>query len=100
MKFFLRWNVFDTMSIALAIYAIICVQILNYLVASGLTINNVFVQFFTNQTQVWTFVSISYLISRISMTIKSIKVRWGGHIERSEERRVGKECRSQCGGVY
>ncbi|USK59205.1 group-specific protein [Peribacillus asahii] len=80
-KVYLRWNVFDTLTLILAIYSIICVQILNFLVSSGETVENVFVQFFTNQAQVWTLVSILYLISRVSMTLKSIKERWGDDIE-------------------
>lgn len=80
-KIYLRWNVFDTLTLGLAIYSIICVQILNFLVSSGETVRNVFVQFFTNQAQVWTLVSIIYLICRVSMTLKSIKERWGDEIE-------------------
>ncbi|ETI70403.1 hypothetical protein [Neobacillus vireti] len=80
-KIYLRWNVFDTLTLGLAIYSIICVQVLNFLVSSGETIKNVFVQFFTNQAQVWTLVSIIYLICRVSMTLKAIKERWGDEIE-------------------
>jgi len=80
-KIYLRWNVFDTLTLCLAIYSIICVQVLNILVSGGQTIENPFVQFFTNQAQVWTLVSIIYLISRVSMTLKSIKERWGDEIE-------------------
>lgn len=72
-KVYFRWNVFDTVSVCLAIYACICVQVLNILVSSGFTIQNPYVQFFTNQAQVWTLVSIIYLISRISLTLKGIK---------------------------
>jgi fumarate reductase subunit C len=80
-KIYLRWNVFDTVSLVLAIYTIICVQALNLLVSNGQTIENPYVQFFTNQSQAWTLVSILYLISRVSMTLKSIKERWGDEIE-------------------
>ncbi|KAA0546944.1 group-specific protein [Bacillus sp. BGMRC 2118] len=80
-KIYLRWNVFDTLTVGLAIYSILCVQFLNYLVAGGETVENPFVQFFTNQSQVWTLVSIIYLISRVSMTLKSIKERWGDEVE-------------------
>ena len=80
-KIYLRWNVFDTLTLGLAIYSIICVQVLNFLVSGGETVENVFVQFFTNQAQVWTLVSIIYLICRVSMTLKSIKERWGDEIE-------------------
>lgn len=80
-KIYLRWNVFDTLTLGLAIYSIICVQVLNLLVSGGETVENVFVQFFTNQAQVWTLVSIIYLICRVSMTLKSIKERWGDEIE-------------------
>ena len=80
-KIYLRWNVFDTLTLGLAIYSIICVQVLNFLVSAGETIENDFVQFFTNQGQVWTLVSIMYLISRVSMTLKAIKERWGDEIE-------------------
>ncbi|HLR73989.1 MAG TPA: group-specific protein [Virgibacillus sp.] len=80
-KIFLRWNVFDTVTIILAIYAIICVQALNLLISFGETADNLYVQFFTNQAQVWTLVSILYLISRVSITLKAIKERWGDVIE-------------------
>lgn len=80
-KIYLRWNVFDTLTLGLAIYSIICVQVLNFLISSGETVENVFVQFFTNQAQVWTLVSILYLICRVSMTLKAIKERWGDEIE-------------------
>lgn len=80
-KIYLRWNVFDTLTLGLAVYSIICVQILNFLVSCGETVGNVFVQFFTNQAQVWTLVSMIYLICRVSMTLKSIKERWGDEIE-------------------
>ncbi|WP_258535574.1 group-specific protein [Bacillus sp. 03113] len=80
-KLFLRWNVFDTLTLSLAVYSIICVQTLNILISSGETIENPFVQFFTNQAQVWTVVSFIYLIVRMSMTLKAIKERWGDDIE-------------------
>lgn len=44
--FFLRWNVFDTLTIVLSIYTILCVQSLNMLVSSGQTVENPYVQFF------------------------------------------------------
>ncbi|WP_062049093.1 hypothetical protein [Bacillus sp. JCM 19034] len=80
-KLFLRWNVFDTLTLLIAIYTIICVQALNILISSGETVENTYVQFFTNQAQAWTIVSIIYLISRVSLTLKSIKERWGNEIE-------------------
>ena len=80
-KIYLRWNVFDTLTLGLAVYTIICVQALNFLISFGETVENVFVQFFTNQAQVWTIVSIIYLVSRVSMTLKAIKERWGDEIE-------------------
>ncbi|MGG2095086.1 hypothetical protein AB1283_21350 [Bacillus sp. S13(2024)] len=72
-KVYFRWNVFDTISVCVAVYACICVQVLNFLVSSGLTVQNPYVQFFTNQAQVWTLVASIYLISRISLTLKGIK---------------------------
>ncbi|CAI8952022.1 MULTISPECIES: hypothetical protein [Bacillus] len=72
-KIYFRWNVFDTISVCLAVYACICVQVLNILVSSGFTVQNPYVQFFTNQSQVWTLVASGYLISRISLTLKGIK---------------------------
>jgi len=78
---YLRWNVFDTVTVILSIYAVLCVQVLNFLISSGETIDNVYVQFFTNQGQAWTLVAILYLISRVSMTLKAIKERWGDDIE-------------------
>lgn len=80
---YLRWNMFDTMSLALGIYTIVCVQVLNFLVSNGETITNPYVQFFTNQAQVWTIVSIIYLVSRVSITLKAIKERWGDDIDQS-----------------
>ncbi|MCI0763854.1 hypothetical protein [Bacillus sp. TL12] len=72
-KVYFRWNVFDTISVCLAVYACICVQVLNILVSIGHTIQNPYVQFFTNQSQVWIIVASVYLISRISLTLKGIK---------------------------
>lgn len=72
-KILLRWNVFDTLTLIVAIYTIICVQALNFLLSSGETIENPFVQFFTNQSQAWVIVTICYLVSRVTMTLKSIK---------------------------
>lgn len=72
-KIYFRWNVFDTISVCLAVYACICVQVLNILVSIGFTVQNPYVQFFTNQSQVWTLVASIYLISRISLTLKGIK---------------------------
>jgi len=80
-KIYLRWNVFDTVTLILAIYSIICVQTLNMLISFGYTVENGFVQFFTNQAQVWTLVSMIYLISRVSLTLKSIKERWGDELD-------------------
>jgi len=74
---YLRWNVFDTVTLILAIYTIICVQGLNLLLSSGETIDNPYVQFFTNQAQVWVIVMVAYFAMRISATIKSIKARFG-----------------------
>ncbi|MCP8968140.1 hypothetical protein [Ectobacillus ponti] len=72
-KVFFRWNVFDTLSLILAAYAVICVQVLNFLVMGGHTITNNYVQFFTNQAQAWTLVAILYLVSRISLILKGLK---------------------------
>lgn len=80
---YLRWNVFDTLTLCLAAYTIICVQALNFLISSGETVENVYVQFFTNQSQAWSIVTILYLISRVSITLKAIKERWGDDIERT-----------------
>src|SRR5699024_6930775 len=77
---FLRLNIFYSLTLILAIYTIICVQVLNILISSGETIENVFVQFFMNQSQVWTVVSIVYLIIRISLTLKTIKERWNDEV--------------------
>ncbi|MEG0384020.1 MAG: group-specific protein [Solibacillus sp.] len=74
---YLRWNVFDTITLVIAIYTIICVQILNFLITSGATVDNPFVQFFTNQSQVWVIVAFIYFITRISSTLKSIKAHLG-----------------------
>ncbi|MFO1444513.1 group-specific protein [Bacillus sp. Bva_UNVM-123] len=80
-KIYLRWNVFDTLTLILVIYSIICVQSLNFLITMGKTVENVFVQFFTNQAQAWTLVSFLYLIFRVSLTLKTIKERWGDEID-------------------
>ncbi|UJF27714.1 group-specific protein [Planococcus sp. 107-1] len=74
---YLRWNVFDSLTLALAIYTIICIQALNLLISTGQSVENPYVQFFTNQSQVWSLVTIIYLISRVSITLKTIKERWG-----------------------
>lgn len=74
---YLRWNIFDTMTLLLAIYTIVCVQALNILLSSGETIDNSYVQFFTNQAQAWVIVMVVYFVMRISATIKSIQARIG-----------------------
>lgn len=74
---YLRWNVFDTITLVIAIYTIFCVQILNFLITSGATVDNPFVQFFTNQSQVWVIVTFIYFVIRISSTLKSIKAHLG-----------------------
>jgi len=78
---FLRWNHFDTLTVFLAIYTIVCVQALNFFISFGHSVENVYVQFFTNQAQAWTIVTIAYLISRVTMTLRAIKERWGDEIE-------------------
>ncbi|GIO23766.1 group-specific protein [Oceanobacillus sp. J11TS1] len=78
---YLRWNMFDTLTLLVAIYTIICVQILNFLLMSGATIENPYVQFFTNQSQAWVIVTVAYLVSRVSLTLKSIKA----HLEDKED---------------
>ncbi|WP_459499089.1 hypothetical protein [Bacillus sp. C1] len=72
-KIYFRWNVFDTISVCLAMYAYICEQVLSVLVMSNLTIQNAYVQFLTIQSPTWTLVASIYLISRISLTLKGIK---------------------------
>ena len=74
---YLRWNVFDTLTLVVAIYTIVCVQVLNILISSGQTIENPFVQFFTNQSQGWVIVTVAYLITRVSITMKAIKAHIG-----------------------
>ncbi|MYL18628.1 group-specific protein [Halobacillus litoralis] len=76
-ELFLRWNVFDTLTVILAVYTIICVQVLNLMISSGATVENPYVQFFTNQAQAWTIVVILYLFSRLSRTLKSVHARMG-----------------------
>lgn len=78
---FLRWNVIDTFTLILSIYTILCVQVLNMLVSTGQTIENPYVQFFTNQSQVWVIVDILYLVIRVSNTMKSIKAHWGDELD-------------------
>jgi len=78
---YLRWNVFDTLTLVLAIYTILCVQALNMLLFGSQTIDNPYVQFFTNQSQAWVIVIVLYLVSRVSMTLKSIKAHWGDELD-------------------
>ena len=78
---YLRWNVFDTLTLVIAIYTILCVQVLNMLLFFSLTIENPYVQFFTNQSQAWVIVIVIYLVSRVSMTLKSIKAHWGDELD-------------------
>ncbi len=80
-KIFLRWNVFDTLTLCLVIYTVICVQALNLLISSGESVENVYVQFFTNQSQAWTIVAFLYLFFRLSNTLKSINAQFGENIE-------------------
>lgn len=74
---YLRWNVFDTMTVCVAGYTIICVQLLNVLIMNGETIENPWVQFFTNQAQAWVIVTVAYFATRVSVTLKSIKAQLG-----------------------
>nr|WP_283164672.1 group-specific protein [Lysinibacillus sp. Bpr_S20] len=78
---YLRWNVFDTLTLVLAIYTIFCVQALNMLLFRSQTIENPYVQFFTNQSQAWVIVIVGYLVSRVSITLKSIKAHWGDELD-------------------
>lgn len=81
---FLRWNVFDTLTLVVAIYTIICVQALNMLLSFGKTIDNPFVQFFTNQSQAWVIVTVCYLVSRVSLTLKSVNAHLGGKLDEKQ----------------
>lgn len=81
---YLRWNVFDTLTLVLSIYTILCVQSLNMLLSFAQTIENPYVQFFTNQSQVWVIVIVVYLVSRVSMTLKSIKAHWGDELDEEQ----------------
>lgn len=81
---FLRWNVFDTLTLVVAIYTIICVQALNMLLTFGKTIDNPFVQFFTNQSQAWVIVTVCYLVSRVSLTLKSVNAHLGGKLDEKQ----------------
>ena len=83
-KIYLRWNVFDTLTLILAIYTILCVQALNMLLSFDQTIENPFVQFFVNQSQAWVIVIVAYLITRISSTLKCIKAQFGDFHETDE----------------
>lgn len=78
---YLRWNIFDTVTIAVAVYTILCTVILFFLLASGENIENSWVQFLSNQAQAWVIVTVCYFISRISMTLKSINA----HLEDKED---------------
>jgi 4-hydroxybenzoate polyprenyltransferase len=71
-----RWNRWDTMTIGLGAYSVLCVFLLFLLLASGITIDNPFVQFFAHQGMVWSIVSFAYFIVRISLILKGIKERW------------------------
>lgn len=70
---YLRWNVFDTLIFVLGIYTIVCVQALNMLISGGEDVTSPYVQFFTNQSQVWVIIIVIYSFVRISSTLKSIK---------------------------
>ncbi|QKS69894.1 group-specific protein [Paenalkalicoccus suaedae] len=78
---YLRWNRLDTLNVILAIYLILCVQTLNMLLSFGVTIENPFVQFFTNQSQAWVIVLLAYLFFRITNTLKTIRAHWGESLD-------------------
>ncbi|MGE7946810.1 group-specific protein [Lysinibacillus sp. NPDC093688] len=78
---YLRWNVFDTLTLVLAIYTILCMQALNMLLSFSQTIENPYVQFFTNQSQAWVIVIVANLVTRVSMTLKSIKAHLGDELD-------------------
>ncbi|MEO4053087.1 group-specific protein [Solibacillus sp. CAU 1738] len=81
---YLRWNLFDTMTLIIAIYTIICVQVLNFLIMDGQTVDNPYVQFFTNQSQAWVIVIVGYFVTRVSVTLKSIKAHWGDELDEKQ----------------
>lgn len=70
---YLRWNIFDTVTLVAAVYTILCTVILFFLLAFGENIENSWVQFLSNQAQAWVIITVCYFVSRISMTLKSIK---------------------------
>ncbi|MCP3741942.1 hypothetical protein [Rossellomorea sp. BNER] len=72
-KIIFRWNRFDYVSIAVAIYATLNTLTLFFLIADGEDFTNSFVQFTSNQAQAWTFVGFLYFIIRISQILKGIK---------------------------
>ncbi|MDM5248864.1 MULTISPECIES: group-specific protein [unclassified Lysinibacillus] len=78
---YLRWNVFDTLTLVLAIYTILCVQAVFILLTSSQTIENPYMQFFANQSSAWVIVIVGYLVSRVSITLKSIKAHWGDELD-------------------
>ena len=78
---YFRWNRFDTLTLCLVIYVVLCAQILHVLIASGYDVKNPFVQFLTNQTQTWIIVISLYLLTRITNTLKAIKERWGDELK-------------------
>lgn len=78
---YFRWNRFDTLTLCLVIYVVLCAQILHVLIASGYDVQNPFVQFLTNQTQTWIIVISLYLLTRITNTLKAIKERWGDELK-------------------
>lgn len=78
---YLRWNVFDTIIFTLGIYTIGCVQALNWLISSGQDVTNPYVQFFTNQSQVWVIIIVIYSFIRISSTLKAIKAHLGDKLD-------------------
>jgi hypothetical protein len=72
-KIIFRWNRFDYVSIAVAIYATLNTLTLFFLIADGEDFTNSLVQFTSNQAQAWTFVGFLYFIIRISQILKGIK---------------------------
>lgn len=78
---YLRWNVFDTLTLVLAIYTILCAQAAFILLSSSQTIENPYLQFFANQSSVWVLVVVGYLVGRLSLTLKSIKAHWGDELD-------------------
>lgn len=77
---YFHWTRWDTIMVISSAYTMICIVLLLIFLLRGDTINSSIIQFFIHQSLMFSFMSFSWLISRIAYTMKGIKERWSDEI--------------------